>query len=202
MFGGSWAGDMAANGARKDAMHAHQSAQIWEQNAGEWKEYAEKMVDSAAEYVVVREALANQLENVDPKNPLLTDRALVERVKAAGVSTLHTTKLDFEAVREVGRTFKIPGRENGPPPVTAAPKVGLALRDDATKLKHDYAGLVALRDALVRQLLIVDPTNPLLADSMLQMRVRAAGQTAYIMNGEDFESARQAGKTFAIPGRE
>lgn len=195
MFGGSWAGDMAVNGAWKDAIHANKVADSW-------RVQAEDMLDYAAENAVIRQALATQMAMVDPKHPLLVDTSLIERMKKAGVSALRTNGLDYEAVREVGRTFKIPGRENGPPPMPAAPKPGLALRDDPAKLKLEYAGLVALRDALVRQLLISDPTNPLLGDPMIQMRVRAAGQTAFIMNGEDFESARNAGKTFAIPGRE
>ena len=73
---------------------------------------------------------------------------------------------------------------------------------DVATLRADYAGLVALRDALVRQLRVNDPTNPLLGDPMLQMNIRGAGITAFIMNGEDFEAARNAGKTFAIPGRD
>lgn len=198
MFGGSWAGDMAVNGARKDAIAANRNLELANRGIVE-------MNDAHAGNLGIRCALEEQLRHVDPTSPLLKDTSLIERIKAAAISGFYALNEHFDGAREVGRTFKIPGRENGPPPLpaaSAAPKVGLALRDDATKLKHDYAGLVALRDALVRQLLIVDPTNPLLADSMLQMRVRAAGQTAYIMNGEDFESARQAGKTFAIPGRE
>ena len=138
---------------------------------------------------------------VDPKNPLLVDESLVHRIKAAAVTGMIAAGNHFDGAREVGRTFRIPGRENGPPPPVATlapPKPG----NDVAKLKADYAGLVALRDALVRQLLISDPTNPLLGDPMLQMKVRGAGITAFIMNGEDFESARNAGKTFAIPGRE
>lgn len=198
MFGGDWASDMVTNGARNDAIKANN-------RAIEWKATAEDMTDYAAENVVIRQALATQVAMVDPNHPLLVDTSLIERMKKAGVSALRTNNLHYEAVREVGRTFKIPGREKGPivaPAAPAAPKAGLALRDDPAKLKFEYAGLVALRDALIRQLLIHDPTNPLLGDPMVQWRVRAAGQTAFIMNGEDFESAREAGKSFAIPGRE
>ena len=192
MFGGDFASDMAIGGA-------HAAANKAAKNANAWKATAEDMTDYAAENVVIRQALATQVAMVDPKHPLLIDTSLIERMKKAGVSALRTNNLHYEAVREVGRTFKIPGRENGPLVAPAAPKPGLAMRDDVTKLKHDYAGLVALRDDLVRQLLIHDPTNPLLADSMLQMKVRMAGQTAFIMNGEDFDSARVAGKNFVIP---
>lgn len=196
MFGGSWAGDMAANGARKDAIAANRNLELANRGIVE-------MNDAHAGNLGIRCALEEQLRYVDPNSPLLKDTSLLERIKAAAISGFYALNEHFDGAREVGRTFKIPGRENGPPPApTATPKAGLALRDDPAKLKLEYAGLVALRDALVRQLLIHDPTNPLLGDPMLMMKVRAAGQTAFIMNGEDFESARAAGKSFAIPGRD
>ena len=194
MLGGDWASDMAANGARNDAIRASR-------NAESWKKRAEEMIEYAAENAGIRGALAEALAHLDPKHALVSDPNLLERIKSAAVAAFNINSNDFGAAREAGRTFKIPGRENGPPPPVATlapPKPG----NDVAKLKSDYAGLVALRDALVRQLRINDPTNPLLGDPMLQMKVRAAGQTAFIMNGEDFESARNAGKTFAIPGRD
>ena len=194
MFGGSWAGDMAANGARKDAAAAYRSLEQANQSVVE-------MNDAHAGNLGIRCALEEQLRHVDPNSPLLKDTSLLERIKAAAISGFYALNEHFDGAREVGRTFRIPGREKGPPPpvATLAPaKPG----NDVAKLKADYAGLVALRDALVRQLLINDPTNPLLGDPMLQMNIRGAGITAFIMNGEDFESARNAGKTFAIPGRE
>lgn len=194
MLGGSWAGDMAVNGARKDAIAAYKNLEQANQNITE-------MNDAHAGNLGIRGALQEQLRHVDPNSPLLKDTSLLERIKAAAISGFYAAGEHFDGAREVGRTFRIPGREKGPPPppaVLAPPKPG----NDVAKLKADYAGLVALRDALVRQLLISDPTNPLLGDPMLQMKVRGAGITAFIMNGEDFESARHAGKTFAIPGRD
>ena len=194
MFGGDFASDMAANGARNDARVAYRSLEQANRNVVE-------MNEANGGNLGVRCALEEQLRMVDPKNPLLVDESLVHRIKAAAVTGMIAAGNHFDGAREVGRTFRIPGREKGPPPaaaVLAPPKPG----NDVAKLKADYAGLVALRDALVRQLLISDPTNPLLGDPMLQMKVRGAGITAFIMNGEDFESARHAGKTFAIPGRD
>lgn len=192
MFGGDFASDMAANGARNDARVAYRSLEQANRNVVE-------MNEANGGNLGVRCALEEQLRMVDPKNPLLVDESLVHRIKAAAVTGMIAAGNHFDGAREVGRTFRIPGREKGPAAaVLAPPKPG----NDVAKLKADYAGLVALRDALVRQLLISDPTNPLLGDPMLQMKVRAAGQTAFIMNGEDFESARHAGKTFAIPGRD
>ena len=194
MFGGDFASDMAANGARNDARAAYGSLAQANRNIVE-------MNEANAGNLGVRCALEEQLRMVDPKNPLLVDESLVHRIKAAAVTGMIAAGNHFDGAREVGRTFRIPDRENGPPPPVATlapPKPG----NDVAKLKTDYAGLVALRDALVRQLRINDPTNPLLGDPMLQMKVRAAGQTAFIMNGEDLESARNAGKTFSIPGRD
>ena len=194
MFGGDWASDMVTNGARNDAIQA--------QRRGDgWKVYANKMVDKAAEYAAMRHALAEQLAVYDPQNPLLKDQILIEKLQSAAVSTLRTNDLNFDAVREVGRTFKIPGREN-PLANPAAPKGPLALKDDIVQLRATYAGTIALRDALSRQLHMADPENPLVDDIILKERIRSAGICAYVMNGNDFDSARHAGRTFQVPGRE
>lgn len=198
MFGGDFASDMAINGARNDAIRLRRALDQANSNVVE-------MNEANGANLGLRCAFEEQLRIVDASHPLLKDTSLRERIMDAAVSGMIAAGNHFDGAREVGRTFKIPGREKGPivaPAAPAAPKAGLALRDDPAKLKFEYAGLVALRDALIRQLLIHDPTNPLLGDPMVQWRVRAAGQTAFIMNGEDFESAREAGKSFAIPGRE
>lgn len=196
MFGaGDFASDMAVSTARNEATRLSRSLQQANDNITE-------MNEANAANLGLRCALEEQLRKVDPTHPLLKDTSLIERIKAAAISGFYAVSRNFDGAREVGRTFKIPGRENGPVVTPAAPKAGLAMRDDVTKLKHEYAGLVALRDALLQQLLKSDPTNPMFTDFNLQMKVRLAGQTAFILNGEDFESARNAGRTFAIPGRE
>jgi hypothetical protein len=63
----------------------------------------------------VREALMAQLRLHDPKNPLLLDVELRRRIGAAAAQAFYNTPdpdgvLNFERAREVGRTFKIPGR--------------------------------------------------------------------------------------------
>lgn len=196
MFGaGDFASDMAASTARNEATRLRQNLNQANRNIIE-------MNEANGGNLAVRCALEEQLRFIDPKSPLLNDESLIQRIQEAAISGMIAAGNHFDGAREVGRTFKIPGRENGPVVTPAAPKAGLAMRDDVTKLKHEYAGLVALRDALLQQLLKSDPTNPMFTDFNLQMKVRLAGQTAYILNGEDFESARNAGRTFAIPGRE
>ena len=194
MFGGGdFASDMAANGARKDAIAAYKSLEQANKNIVE-------MNEAHAGNLGIRCALQEQLRHVDPNSPLLKDSSLLERIKAAAISGFYAASEHFDGAREVGRTFKIPDREKGPPPPVAAlvPMPGF----DVAKLRAENAGLLALRAALVRQLRANDPKNPLLGDPMLQMKIQGAGITAFIMNKENFEAAREAGKTFAIPGRD
>lgn len=188
MFGGGdFASDMAANGWRNASIEANNRANSWQVEA-------EDMRNFAAENAAVRYSLATQLSMVDEKNPLLIDAGIVEKIGKEGISAFRK-KLHFEEAREVGRRFKIPGREKGPPALVPMPGF------DVVKLRAENAGLLALRAALVRQLLINDRTNPLIGDPMLQMKIQGAGITAFTMNKENFEAAREAGKTFAIPGR-
>lgn len=192
MFAGDFASDMVANGARNDAIklrHALDKA-----NAT-----IEEMNLANAANLGVRYALANQLAIVDPENPLLNDVSLVERLKAAAESAFKIAGQHFDAARDVGRSFKIPGRERASPKqLVQPPKL---LKDDPEQLKDAYAGVIALRDAMAAQLLRLDPDNPLLKDILLLDRVRKCGIAAYRINGENFDSAREAGRTFQIPGR-
>ena len=66
MFGGSWAGDMAVNGARKDAIAAYKNLEQANQNITE-------MNDAHAGNLGIRGALQEQLRHVDPNSPLLKD---------------------------------------------------------------------------------------------------------------------------------
>ncbi|WP_371436197.1 hypothetical protein [Polaromonas sp.] len=193
MFAGDFASDMVANGARNDAIKLRHA--LDQANAT-----IDEMNLANAANLGVRYALANQLAIVDPENPLLNDVSLVERLKAAAESAFKIAGQHFDAARDVGRSFKIPGREraSSPKQLVQPPKL---LKDDPEQLKDAYAGVIALRDAIAAQLMRLDPDNPLLKDILLLDRVRKCGIAAYRINGENFDSAREAGRTFQIPGR-
>ena len=184
------------------------------------KASAYEHMDYAAENVGVRATLAAQLKNYDPKNPLLTDDSLVDRIKKAAVSAFRVAELDFGAAREVGKTFRIPGRE-GPvvPPVAPVPAVSpfaaaalLASNPAAiplnavlghpvhVELMHQYAGSLALRSALSEVLSQLAPDHPLLKDVMLQGNIRQTGVKAFVTSNRDYNAARSAGASFVLPG--
>lgn len=71
----------------------------------------DKMQLANASNLTIRYALAKELQKVDPGNPLLNDKMLRERLMEAGAKAFSISDLDFDAAREVGRTFKIPGRD-------------------------------------------------------------------------------------------
>jgi hypothetical protein len=75
----------------------------------------EKVSTALAGQYALREALIGQLRKFDPKNPLIEDQDLQQRVKTAAAQALFNNldpdgAINFERAREVGRTFKIPGR--------------------------------------------------------------------------------------------
>jgi len=63
------------------------------------------------------------------------------------------------------------------------------------------AANLGVRYALAEQLRRIDPTNPLLVDEMLRNRLIEASERAYYLAGKNFDAGRQAGLSFAIPGR-
>lgn len=63
----------------------------------------------------MREALYGQLRAVDPKNPILVDGSLRKRLCLSAANSFFANpdadgRYNFERAKEVGRTFKIPGR--------------------------------------------------------------------------------------------
>lgn len=60
--------------------------------------------------IALRNALAGQLGQLDPNNPLLQDLMLIERIRAAGTAAYKICGNDLTAAREVGNNFKVPGR--------------------------------------------------------------------------------------------
>ena len=68
-----------------------------------------------AEAYGVRESLLAQLKAKDPSNPLVVDVELRKRIASTAANVLFSNRdadgrLNFERAKEVGRTFKIPGR--------------------------------------------------------------------------------------------
>lgn len=190
------------------------------EKAAHWYKAYHEYLDYAAENVGVRSALTAQLKNYDPKNPLLTDESLVQRIKKEAVSAFRVAKLSFDASRDVGRTFIIPGRE-GPvaPPVAPVPAVtpfaaaALLASNPAAiplnavlghpvhvELMHQYAGSLALRSALSEVLSQLAPDHPLIKDVMLQGDIRQAGVKAFVTSNRDYNAARSAGASFVLPG--
>jgi hypothetical protein len=65
--------------------------------------------DSNAANLALRVAALNALAKVDPTHPLVRDADLRDRITRHAKHTIEATN-DWDEVREVGRTFKIPGR--------------------------------------------------------------------------------------------
>ncbi|EWS65854.1 hypothetical protein Y695_00874 [Hydrogenophaga sp. T4] len=63
------------------------------------------------------------------------------------------------------------------------------------------ASNLGVRYALAEQLRRVDPENPLLVDEQLRNRLIEAAEQAFFLEDKNFDTARQVGLTFDIPGR-
>lgn len=186
---------------------------------------ARDMTDHAAGLTGIRSALATQLATFDPAHPLLKDDSLIERIKKAAVAAFRISKLDFDAAREVGKTFAIPGYEK--PRLSPFGKAATAaqLIDDLVKLRpaapvaptqatepsiytnpaflelqQQYAASLAMRSALSEVVRQADPDHALLKDHMLQERIRKAGISAFVLSKLDYNAARNAGASFVLPG--
>lgn len=209
MFGtGSFGGDMAANGNWRRAELATRDL------SSAYAELEDYHLLVAAN-LGARAALVNQLAYYDPQNPILVDGALLEQVKKAAEIAFTKAGKKWSAASEAGRTFVIPNRPKPaapvPAPVAQAPVVFKTaassssgvnfLKDDPEHLKEKIAGMIATRNALLQQLKLVDPENPLIKDVMLFDRVRLAGVSAFRMSGDNFAAARDVGDTFVVPGR-
>lgn len=170
------------------------------QNAllSERKDHLE-MAEANAANLGVRSALAAQLELADPENPLVKDQSLIKRIQNAAESAYK--KVGFNAAREAGRSFPVPGRNKEA--ILAVKKVPInqVKESEATAYADAYAATIAVRNAFATQLAKLDPSNPLLKDVMLIERIRAAGISAYRVCGNDLAAAREVGNTFKVPGR-
>ena len=194
MLGTDIFSDFAINQARRRANESDSSLDNMRRVAQENADIADDMMLSNAANLGVRYAFAGQLEKVDPKNPLLSDTMLLERLKEAAIAAFEVSNRSWDAAREAGRTFPIPGRE--------APKLQspTLLKSDPEQIKLAYAGVIALRNALSEQLKRFDPQNPLLKDLALQERIRNNAVDAYKTGGDNFDAAREVGRTIQFPG--
>lgn len=79
-----------------------------------------------------------------------------------------------------------------------------AERDAALAQVDEYlnanAGNMAVQTAAMRQLELVDPTNPLVTQPDLRKQIAAAGRQA-MADKDHWDAVREAGRTFPIPGR-
>jgi uncharacterized protein involved in outer membrane biogenesis len=187
---GDFGTDLSASADRDRSNNALTAAHRVAQQNGD---LYEQMAEGNAANLAHRYALHEQLRDIDPSNPLLTNKLLVERLQDAGTAAYRIAGNNFDAAREVGRTFVIPVREKKilQPPVL--------MKNEAADLKLAYAGGLAQRHALAAELRRLDPTNPLLTDAALIERIRNAGGTAYTMQGGDMAAAREVGDTFNVP---
>ena len=207
MYTGSWAGDMAVGGAMNRASAAEQNTAEWIDAYNKLKAAFDRIELGNAANLGSRYALAAQLERHDSKNPLLIDRSLMERLQAAAESAFINGGKDFDAARDVGRTFKIPGCEGpvqAPVQLTNLSIDAFSEQDDGNNvdfLRKSYAGALAQREAFAAALKKIDPTHPLLTNRLLSESIRRAGMFAYKISGEQYNAARETGRSYSIPRR-
>ena len=89
---------------------ANRNAQEWADLATELGRRLEESDEAIAVNLGVRYALADQLRRVDPTNPLLIDEPLRNRLIEAAEQAYHLAGKNFDAARQAGLTFDIPGR--------------------------------------------------------------------------------------------
>jgi hypothetical protein len=154
----------------------------------------------AAENIVFRAALAKELERLDPENPLLKDATVKARLSNLARLTFDVSKGNFDAVRDVASGFEaVPGAKPAKPAARMQPP---QLMIDQEKMNLTHAGAIAVRNALMQQLRIADPENPLVKDVMMIERLKKHGEAAFKIGGDNFQAARDAGNTFRVPERD
>lgn len=78
--------------------------------------------------------------------------------------------------------------------------------DRIADLRNYLARAYGLREALLVQLKISDPSNPLVQDEDLRERIATSASRAFFANRDpdgtlNFNRAKEVGRTFKIPGR-
>ena len=93
--------DQAAAGIRENA-----SAQRHLNDVRELVELKDQYYSTNAANFAEKHALRAALAKFDPNHPLITNKALQEKVQEAGRKTLALTNNDWNAVAIAGQTFK------------------------------------------------------------------------------------------------
>lgn len=104
---GFWKADSLATGlelAATQVRNAKNEAFLLQQHNKVSREYDE-ICDANAGNLAEKIALRNALKQLNPNHPLVSNTALVERLRAAGQKALSLTN-NWDAVRDVGNTFK------------------------------------------------------------------------------------------------
>ncbi|WP_305722584.1 hypothetical protein [Hydrogenophaga sp.] len=92
---------------------ATRNAQEWETYARDLERQLEDIWGANASNLGVRYALAEQLRRIDPANPLLVNEQLRNCLSDAAERAFFLEGKNFDAARQVGLTFEIPGRPTG-----------------------------------------------------------------------------------------
>ena len=77
-----------------------------------------------------------------------------------------------------------------------------SLREVAVDGQDIAAKIYGIREALIVQLERYDPNNPVIKDDALVERIKNAAVSAFRVGSPDFERAKEAGRTFRVPGHE
>lgn len=149
----------------------------------------EELLAGNAGNLALRYALAEALAQIDPEHALLVDPGLRDRIAKLAKDTILATN-DWDQVREVGRTFKVP-------PSTLAVERDKLVRQFET-VSGQNAGNLALRYSLAGALAKAEPNHPLVRDAALRDRIAKHGADT-IFKTKDWDQVREVGKTYSIP---
>ncbi len=166
-------------------------------------EVSSSLREALAGTLALRCALEMQLLRADPDNPLLQDQDLRDRVRRAGQMAFYVAtsikdpgegdKEGFDAAREAGMSFSVPGRPSGPD-VLAEIALGEVYTQRLKAIDHaPQRALGVLHDVrfgrgasgAARDLLMsIEPNSPLLKEET-EKRVRGIAM-------EEFQRQQQA----------
>ncbi|WP_454912897.1 hypothetical protein [Variovorax gossypii] len=162
--------------------------QVAAERDGALRELKELLAGNAGN-LALRYAYAEALAQIDPEHPLIVDPGMRDRIAKLAKETILATN-DWDQVREVGRTFKVP-------PSTLAVERDKLVRQYDT-VSGQNAGNLALRYSFAVALAEVAPNHPLVRDAALRDRIAKHGSDT-IFKTHDWDQVREVGKTYSIP---
>lgn len=131
--------------------------------AEEWHQQVEALKEANSGNLAIRYALMEALRQYDPKNPLLHDQDLIERMTAAAYRAVTLTDSNYDAARVVGLSFEIPGRSQ-PGNVGDYMKrnFGRTVDDQGANrgARVNAAERIAYQQVLLKEIQRLDPENP------------------------------------------